>query len=112
MGRASRDKGLRAERNIVALFHDEGIPAERVPLSGQQGGRFAGDVVIGDDWRAEVKARKSGEGFTVLERWLAGHDLLLLVRDRKAPMAVMEWGMLVALMRAYKGDTICTNGQE
>ncbi len=34
MGKASRDKGARRERQIVDLHRDNGIKAERVPLSG------------------------------------------------------------------------------
>ena len=34
MGRASRDKGPRRERQVVALHQGMGIKAERVPLSG------------------------------------------------------------------------------
>jgi hypothetical protein len=33
----------------------------------------------------EVKARKSGEGFMTLERWLGDADALFLRRDRAEP---------------------------
>ena len=36
----------RVERSIVAALQRAGFAAERVPLSGAAGGRFAGDVVI------------------------------------------------------------------
>jgi hypothetical protein len=41
MARPSRDKGLRVEREIVALHAELGIKAERVPLSGAQ--RYQGN---------------------------------------------------------------------
>lgn len=44
MSRASRDKGARAEREIVHRHRELGVHAERVPLSGAAGGRFIGDV--------------------------------------------------------------------
>lgn len=43
-GRASRDKGNRAERAIVKILLDRGFNAERVPLSGAAGGSYLGDL--------------------------------------------------------------------
>ena len=93
MGRMSRAKGARIERELVNRLRDEGIYAERVPLSGAAGGSFSGDVVIPIDGnskaiegvnelRAEVKARSNGEGFAQLEKWKADNDLLFLKKDR------------------------------
>ena len=45
-GRRSRDKGNRTERALVRFLQDRGFAAERVPLSGSAGGRFAGDITI------------------------------------------------------------------
>jgi Holliday junction resolvase len=45
-GRRSRDKGNRTERALVRFPQDRGFAAERVPLSGSAGGRFAGDITI------------------------------------------------------------------
>jgi hypothetical protein len=82
MGRASREKGGRTERAIVNLHKELGIHAERYPLSGAS--RFRGlghdtDIYLfGPDQAplvAEVKARQSGEGFAVIERWLGDFDL-------------------------------------
>lgn len=96
MGKPSRDKGARRERQLVALHTEAGIHAERVPLSGAaryQGngadidiyarGREAAPIV------AEVKARGDGEGFKTLERWLGDNDALFLWRDRAVPMVVL-----------------------
>jgi hypothetical protein len=83
-------KGDRIERQIVYLHEEMGIPAQRVPLSGAAGGRFTGDVWIGD-MKAEVKARAGGNGFKTLERWLGSNDLLFLRRDRQKPMVVLPW---------------------
>ena len=46
MGKMSRDKGARRERELVNIFKDNNIHAERVPLSGAAGGRFSGDVDV------------------------------------------------------------------
>src|SRR4051812_32218155 len=45
-GRASRQKGNRAERAIVKLLQDQGFAAERVPLSGSAGGSYIGDLTV------------------------------------------------------------------
>jgi Holliday junction resolvase len=69
-GRRSRSKGARTERSIVNALQVNGIVAERVPLSGAAGGRFAGDIVLpllGRDLCVEVKAR--ADGFRELYWW-------------------------------------------
>jgi Holliday junction resolvase len=71
-GRASRDKGIRAERAIVKFLHDRGFAAERVPLSGNARGSYLGDVtipVLNVDRVVEVRCR--AKGFRELYRWLA-----------------------------------------
>ena len=98
----SKDKGNRVEREIVKRHLAAGIEAERVPLSGAVGGSFGGDVRVGD-LRAEVKARASGEGFRLLERWLGDNDLLFLRRDRAEPLVVMEWETYTRIMRGSEG---------
>src|SRR6516162_4549896 len=85
-GRASRQKGNRAERAIVHLLQDRGFAAERVPLSGAARGRFGGDVsvpLLGIDRRVEVKCR--GNGFNRLYDWLNGADFLIVRADRASP---------------------------
>lgn len=98
MGKFSRDKGGRIEREIVNLLKGEGIHAERVPLSGAAGGLFAGDIKF-LDYVAEVKARKGGTGFKTIERWLGDNDMLFLRRDRAAPLVVMPWSQLILLLQ-------------
>lgn len=90
MGRASRDKGNRAERAIVHALQNAGFAAERVPLSGAARGRFGGDVsvpLLGIDRRVEVKCR--GDGFRQLYAWLDGADFLIVRADRSEPLVVL-----------------------
>lgn len=109
MGKFSRSKGARVERELVNKLRDTGIYAERVPLSGAAGGSFSGDVIIPlgldgkalagiTELRCEVKARSNGAGFTQLERWKADNDLLFLKRDRTEPMVVMDWDLFTQLL--------------
>jgi len=110
MGKASRDKGARRERQIVDLHRDSGIRAERVPLSGAMKFRNTEktdvDVYARGDEEApfvcEVKARASGEGFKTLEGWLGEADALFLMRDRAEPLVVLpadRWLELVKMAR-------------
>lgn len=104
MGKASRDKGARRERELVAKAKAAGLPAERVPLSGAAGGSFTGDVRILDRL-CEVKARANGEGFATIERWLGDNDALVLWRDRAEPLVVLslqDWLDLLGRADAVK----------
>jgi Holliday junction resolvase len=90
-GRASRQKGNRAERALVAFLQDRGFAAERVPLSGAARGRFSGDLsvpILGVDRRVEVKVR--GDGFRKLYDWLSDRDFLIVRADRLEPLVVVR----------------------
>lgn len=92
MGKASRAKGCRRERQLVELLKSAGVEARRVPLSGATW--MKGDVLaeVGPlNLRIEVKARANGEGFKTIEGWLADNDACALMRDRAAPMVVLPW---------------------
>jgi hypothetical protein len=76
--RASRDKGARIEREIAARHVALGVTAERVPLSDVAHHRGNGSDIdvyaFGPDrvpLVGEIKPRGNGEGFALLERWLA-----------------------------------------
>jgi hypothetical protein len=89
-GRASRDKGNRAERAIVRFLQDRGFAAERVPLSGSAGGSYLGDLTVplaGIDRVVEVKCR--ADGFRELYRWLIDRDILIVRADRSEPLVVL-----------------------
>jgi len=98
MASMSKRKGNRIEREIVNLLNEAGIHAERVPLSGQVGGSFAGDIIIEGMYRAEVKARASGSGYTVIERWKGDNDILFLKRDRQEPLVVVDLNLFTVLL--------------
>jgi hypothetical protein len=89
-GRASRDKGNRAERAIVRYLQDHGFAAERVPLSGAAGGSYLGDLtvpILNVDRVVEVKCR--AKGFRQLYDWLIDRDILIVRADRSEPLVVL-----------------------
>ncbi len=104
MSNKQRRKGNRVENQMVKLLHEADIPAQKVPLSGQMGGLFSGDIRIAEQYTAEVKARKNGEGFATIQRWLGENDFLFLKQDRKPPLVVMTWEMYTALMSGDMND--------
>jgi Holliday junction resolvase len=97
-GRGSRDKGNRIEVELVHRHKDIGVHCERYPASGAPHFRNSSHDVdiyaLGRDEAplvAEVKGRKSGEGFVQLERWLSDFDALFLRRNNAEPMVVLPW---------------------
>ena len=100
-GRASREKGSRVERLIVARLQEEaGLAAERIPLSGSAGGRFSGDVsvpLLGRDHRVEVKCR--ARGFQQLYAWLDGNDFLIIKQDHAEPLVVVPLRLAAEIAR-------------
>ena len=89
-GRASRDKGNRAERAIVKFLQGKSFAAERVPLSGSAGGSYLGDLtvpVLNVDRVVEVKCRANG--FRELYKWLIDRDILIIRADRREPLVVL-----------------------
>ena len=90
MGKASRDKGARFEREIVNVLRDLGYDAERIPLSGAAGGTFSGDVRLCVKHKElRFEAKKRGDGFKELYKWLRDHDGLFCAADRQTILVVM-----------------------
>jgi len=105
MSKSQRDKGARAEREIVDRHKALNISAERYPLSGASRFRGSGHDVelylFGRDAAplvAEVKSRKTGSGFTLLEKWLGNYGALFLRRNRADPLVVLPWSTWVTLL--------------
>jgi hypothetical protein len=108
-GARHRRKGDRIERELVERHRALGIFAERYPLSGGTHFRGSGhDIDVYALGRneaplvAEVKARKSGAGFTTLEKWLGEFDLLVLRRNHADPLILLPWRTWAALLERVK----------
>lgn len=104
MGKASKIKGSRVERELVNRHKAAGLAAERVPLSGAHPSH-PGDVLVtvaGRTLQGESKARKGGEGFKTLETWLGENDMLFLKRNRQLPLVVLPWDVWLWLIQQAK----------
>lgn len=96
-GRAPRQKGDRAERDLVKRLQAAGLDAKRVPLSGSAKG-YPGDVAVrlGDrELCLEVKSRAD---FKTLYGWLEHRDALVLKADRKDPLVVLKLSDALTLL--------------
>ena len=88
-GLKSKRKGYEFERETVNKLQDMGLAAERIPLSGGQGGSFAGDLrcpVQGRNRVFECKRRAAGFKFITDSM---GANFGLIVRDDKSPTLVI-----------------------
>ena len=103
MGKFSRDKGNRLEREVVNLLRQQGHTAERIPLSGGMGS-FVGDVQwkVGErQFKLECKARANG--FKFLYDNLT-QDALLVKGDREKPLIVMEFDKFLSLIASLSKE--------
>ncbi len=91
MGKPSRDKGLRRERQIVDKHMAVGISAKKVSGMYKSGHDVEVWPLTGNSYplKCEVKGRANGGGFATIERWLGDLDALFLVRDRQEPLVVL-----------------------
>ena len=103
-----KQKGSRVEREVAKLLTEGGVPSRRIVMSGaaeRYDPRLKGDVDVGilptgdSLLTAEVKARRDGAGFKVLEGWLSENDLFILRRDRTTPFVAMNWEVFMDLVR-------------
>ena len=108
MGKASRDKGYRAENSIRKKLEANGLDCYRVPLSG--GAAIKNDLVIRkgeplpvDQWELEVKCRANG--FKQIYDWMEGADALVLKADRKPELVVLDLDDFCLLLRGQDGDS-------
>jgi hypothetical protein len=100
-----KNKGRAAEHAVVKLHTDLGVAAKRVPLSGVLGGEFSDDVDL-PYGKGEVKARKGGEGWKTLAKWMKACPVMFLKEDRKPPLVVLTWDLYANLVQRAYGATV------
>lgn len=111
MGKSQRDKGNRAERELVNDLKDRGIFARRVPLSGATQ-HDPDDVVIEtalSELRVEVK-RRAKPLSKALEDALGGADMVATRADRGEWRWYVPHGVMVRLLAALKKSEATEKG--
>jgi hypothetical protein len=103
MPKRSHDKGQRHEKAIVRLLQNAGFAAAKTSRIGYPGPDLSVPL-LGADRRVEVKCR--GKGFTELYRWLDGADLLIVRRDRNAPLVVIPLAFASEIAKATENSRI------
>lgn len=90
-GKASRAKGDRFEREVVASLEAAGIMAERVPLSGAAGGMFGGDIqALLKAGRVKLECKVRARAWKAEYGWLDGNYALVVKQDRNEPLVIMR----------------------
>lgn len=88
LGLRARRKWYRLEYELVQMLKERGYEVQRVPLSGDVGGLFGGDIIWGDK---KVELKGWANGFKELYKWLEGKDNLYIKADKK------DWLIVVRL---------------
>ena len=101
MSSASKIKGSRIEREIRDAHLKAGVPCKKMPLSGALGGEYAGDLQVAGTLLAEVKARKNGIGFTMINKWMGNNHILFLRENNSEPKVVLTWDIYIQMLSAW-----------
>ncbi len=96
----SRAKGDRFETEVVKTFLSEGIPAQRVPLSGAAGGMFGGDIqIIAGQRQLKLECKVRARAWKAEYGWLEGNYALVIKRDRSEPLVVLRLSDFLNLIK-------------
>jgi len=102
MANASKLKGDRIEREIIAIFKQAGLDAKRIDARlGQFGADASHDVDVYKPGRdapfcGEVKARKVFPKWVT--GWLADNDWLAIRADREEPLFILPTRVMIELL--------------
>jgi ribosomal protein L21E len=99
IGKMSRAKGARIERETVTRFQNAGIEAKRTALLQTNKDNDDSDVIVnlktGETIKIEVKGRAKGTQF---HRWLEGNDALVYRVDKQEPLVVIPFDSYIKLL--------------
>ena len=99
MPNSSRQKGDRAERQIVEMFRAVGLEAYRIPLSGSVAG-FKSDVEVRIGARKlRLESKVKAKRFSMIYRWLIGNDGVVVKQDRNRPLIIIPLDEFASLLR-------------
>ncbi len=103
MGKFSRDKGARFERDIIMRAAEHGFDADHTALM---------QTIDGDQTYADVTMNVDGSQFRIeckhqesiprkLWDWLDGNDAVMIKRNNHQPLAVISATMLFDLLKVH-----------
>jgi hypothetical protein len=96
----ARSKGSRIEREIIHICTDQGINSYRQPLSGAlERKEFKNDVLIGNIFSAEVKARQRFSEYSWLEKCESDTD-----RNKHYPILIKKANNKPFIVEMYLYD--------
>jgi Holliday junction resolvase len=98
-GKGARRKGAQFEREVVSLHLEAGVPATKVPLSGQLPGH-PGDVLVEVLGGALAECKNLKAPPKTIERWLDGNTFVFTNRFRKSPLVHMSFETYLTLVRS------------
>ena len=100
-GKHSRNKGAAYEREIVNCLKDNGIKAERIPLSGAMKGNYSGDIKLGPVLGYIGECKRTKKKLTHIYKALEqdNADFLFARDDLKETVAIVRMETLLALFK-------------
>ena len=92
--------GNRWESKVLKLFHEAGFTdAKKTYQPAQSAGLDPGDIHV-NDYRIEVKYRRTGTGYKSLRKWIDKKDHLVLCEPYLDPLVVLRFKDYVKLLGA------------
>lgn len=89
MGKKSRDKGARGEREIVNILIGAGLKAKRTaPLQTYLKNEAPDILVETKNGALKIEVKLRADGFKQLYQWLEGNDCLIVKADRQEPLII------------------------
>ena len=96
IGKHNKQHGYRAEKKVVEVLKELGLPAQRVPLSGatdfQKGDVLIGDPLMRNNISMEVEVKRREKGFSTVFNLYNGNDspVLAIYTPNKGILFVMD----------------------
>lgn len=100
----TKAKGTRFENMVADTLTKNGVPAERIPLSGSLGGKYGSDVVIGtpENPKATIECKNRESIGKYIWEWIEKHDFLAIKRNHHEPLVVVRLEMFAEMFRLYQ----------
>ena len=103
MGKKSRDKGARGEREIVNILIGAGLKAKRTaPLQTYLKNEAPDILVETKNGALKIEVKLRADGFKQLYQWLGDNDCLIVKADRQEPLIIQPLKKTLPLKKNFK----------